>query len=216
MSMQPEDPYRVPEADLLDRASAGRLAHWTAGQLRLLAMFCLLLVLGTLLLIALVLAESFSGVALPSWYETWFGLVLDLLGCYLLISFKRFARARFAARGLGWPIWLLVGVNLLLEPVEHWASTTGGEGLGPVRLYLALLLAVGLLLVWLGGRVLLVRSDWHCFRIMGWLYLSGGAVFASQLLMPLAAALLIGAQLAMMRVFLRARAEVLASRPPVP
>ncbi|MBA1272790.1 hypothetical protein G7026_05445 [Pseudomonas azotifigens] len=179
-------------------------------------MFCLLLVLGTLLLIALVLGESFSGVALPLWYETWFGLVLDLLGCYLLISFKRFAEARFAARGLGWPVWLLVGVNLLLEPAEYWASTYVAAGLWPMRLYLGLLLAVGLLLVWLGGRLLLMRSDWHCFRMMGWLYLIGGAAFASQVLMPLAALLLISAQLAMMRVFLRGCSEVLTLRPRSP
>ncbi len=211
--MQPEDPYRVPQAELLDAVPAGLLAGWTAGQLGLLAVFCLLLVLGTLLLFALVLAESFAGVALPPWYETWVGVVLDLVGCYLLISFKRFAQARFAARGLGWPVWLLVGVNLLLAPVEHWAFTASVEGLWPVHLYLGLLLAVGLLLVWLGGRVLIVRSDWYCVRMLGWLYLIGGAVFASQLLMPLAAVLLIGGQLAMMRVFLRGRLEVLASPP---
>ncbi|MDV7212465.1 hypothetical protein [Azotobacter beijerinckii] len=201
-----DNPYAPPRGALLDAPDAPPMPGWSSAQLRVLGCLGLATVLGSLVSALLSLGGliRMPGVAL---YGDWLGLSLVLLGNYLLLRLKGFAEARFAARGLAGPVWLSVALGLLLEaaalsfepaPLASWKAW----------LYAAGLIGYGGLLVWLGVRLLAVPGGFQALRGAGWLAIAGGLmlaslVFAAQAMLPL-----LGAQLALARVFFRGAAEL--------
>ncbi|MFB8831419.1 hypothetical protein ACE0DR_24195 [Azotobacter sp. CWF10] len=146
---------------------------WSSAQLRVLGWLALATVLGTLVIMLLSFGglTRVRGVAL---YANWLGLLLVLLGNYLLLRLKGFAEARFAARGLGWPVWLSVALGLLLE-VAALLFEAGPLASWQAWLYAAGLIGYGGLLVWLGVRLLAVPEAFKALYGAGWLMIAGGS-----------------------------------------
>ena len=120
--MQPDNPYSAPQVELLDRRVVPPLPGWSARQLRVLGWLALVAVLANALVVGLTLAGAWlderEAQRLQS-YIGWLSLMLVLLGCYLLLRFKAFAEARFAARQLAAPIWSLLLVTVSLELADR-------------------------------------------------------------------------------------------------
>lgn len=204
--LRDDNPYAPPRGALLDAPGAPPMPGWSSAQLRVLGWLALATVLGTLVIVLL----SFSGlirVRGVAAYANWLGLILVLLGNYLLLRLKSFAEARFAARGLGWPVWLSVALGLLLEaaallfesaPLAAWQAW----------LYAAALIGYGGLLVWLGVRLLAAPGAFKALRGMGWLAIAGGLMLASLVLAAQAVLPLLGAHLALALVFFRGASEL--------
>ncbi len=210
--MQPDNPYSAPQADLLDATSVPRLQGWSARQLQVLGWLALVSVLANALVLGLLLAGSLleEGEAqLLLAYTDWLNLALVLLGCYLLLRFKAFAEARFAARGLGVPIWTLVAVTLLLEALDGLFGERLFAALDWLTAsYIGVLCLMGACTAWLGVRLLKVDHPYPALRVMAWLDLVGGLMLVSVLLMLVAVLPLLGAGVALMLVFFKGAAEL--------
>ncbi|GLK59591.1 hypothetical protein ACFS3C_07250 [Azotobacter vinelandii] len=201
-----DNPYAPPREALLASPGVPPMPDWSPAQLWVLGWLALAMVLGTLVIMLLSFGgfTRMRGVAL---YANWLGLALVLLGNYLLLRLKGFVEARFAARGLGWPVWLCVVLGLLLEVVALRFEP------GPLADWLAWLYAVALvgyggLLVWLGARLLGVPEAFRALYGMGWLVIAGGLMLASLVLATQAALPLMGAYAVLARVFFRGAAEL--------
>ncbi len=210
--MQPDNPYSAPQADLLDATRAPRLQGWSARQLQVLGWLALVSVLTNALMFGLLVASGLleEGEAqLLLAYTDWLNLALVLLGCYLLLRFKAFAEARFAARGLGVPIWALVAVTLLLEALDGLFGERLFAALDwPTASYIGVLCLMGACTAWLGVRLLKVDYPYPALRVMAWLDLVGGLMLVSVLLMLVAVLPLLGAGVALMLVFFKGAAEL--------
>lgn len=203
-----DNPYAPPKVALGEFVAAGPLPGWSPSRLRLLAALSLASALGSLWLLLLTLLESSQPELPDTAAADWLGLALVLLGNYLLLCLKDFAQARFAARGLAWPVWLMVISGLLLEGLDLSLGKQLLQGLdGRSLAYFALLVVYGLATLWLGLSLLRVENVYPAFRLLAWLDIAGGAMLASVLLMLLAIVPLLGSSLALMWVFLRAARE---------
>ncbi|MFC3609043.1 hypothetical protein [Stutzerimonas tarimensis] len=206
--MQPENPYTTPRAKLVDESGAvHRAAGWSPGRLRMLALLCLAAMIGTLALLSLGLVASATADLVLQRAAFWLRLVLVLLETFLLIRFKEFVERCFAARGVGWPVWLVILFGLVGEALELLMADrlvlSSGWQLG----FLLLLAAQGLCLAWLGLRLLALRKGYPSLRALAWLNIVGGLMLASLILLLPALLPLLGAQLAMALVFFRAARE---------
>lgn len=201
------NPYAAPQASVLEPAALPILPDWPAGRLRLLGALALIALFGALVMLAMVLFGKALGEEGRHLAE-WLGLSLMLLDSYLLLCLKGFAEARFAAQGLGWPVWLAVCAGVWLELLDfHF-----GGGLSSARTvqgyaYLGLIVINGLAIFWLGLRLRRVTGVYPAFRLMAWLDIAGGLLMASVLLVLLALLPLLGSTLALARVFLLGAAE---------
>ncbi|MBH3342056.1 hypothetical protein I5L51_23375 [Pseudomonas mendocina] len=210
--MQPDNPYRAPQADLLEWAGVQALPGWSARQLRVLGWLALVSVLINTLVVALLFAGALldaQEAELLFAYTDWLGLVLVLLGCYLLLRFKAFAEARFAARNLSAPVWAVLLVSLLMELADVLFGEQLFAGLDWQTLsYMALLCLMGSCTTWLGIRLLKLEYPYRSLKVMAWLDIVGGLMLASVLLMLLALLPLLGAGVALMGVFFKGAAEL--------
>ena len=210
--MQPDNPYSAPQVELLDSAGVQSLPGWSARQLQVLGWLALVSVVAN----ALVVGLTFAGALLEAdeaellfTYTGWLSLALALLGCYLLLRFKAFAEARFFARNLSVPIWLLLAVTLLLEAVDMLFGDQLFAGLDWQTIgYVALLCLMGICTTWLGIRLLKLQSPYPALKVMAWLDIVGGLMLASVLLMLVALLPLLGAGVALMLVFFKGAAEL--------
>ncbi|GAB3387750.1 hypothetical protein [Azotobacter armeniacus] len=201
-----DNPYAPPRGILLDSPGAPPMPAWSSAQLRVLGCLALATVLGTLVIVLL----SFTGLTRlrgVAVYANWLGLTLVLLSSYLLLRLKGFAEARFAARGLGWPVWLSVALGVLLEtaallfepgPLASWQAW----------FYAAVLAGYGGLLVWLGVCLRAVPGGFKALRGAGWLAIAEGLMLASLVLAVQAVLPLLGFHLALALVFFRGAAEL--------
>lgn len=202
--MQPDNPYATPEARLIESAGFPT-ERWSAGRLWLLASLTLAALAGSLALVTILLgAHALAARSLAS-TAAWLGLLLGLLNAYLLIRFKALVEDSFDVATLAWPVWLCVGTGLLLEAVEfllggHWRLAKSSWGVA----YYGVLILNGLGIAWLGLRLCRAPDAWPSLRAMGWLSLTGGLMLASLILLVPAGLPLLGAQLAMALVFMRA------------
>ena len=205
--MQDDNPFAAPTVPLVD-TQLRELQGWTAGRLNLLGWLCLAGVLGNTLL----WLSSFAGVWLdPAQLQVlndWLGVVLVLLGCYLLLQLKQLAEARFNAQGLQRPVWAMVLFSLLFEGGMLLLGEPTGELDWPLFLSLAGVFLLGCISLWLGIRLLRVENVYPSFRLMAWLDIAGGVMLMSLLLALLAPLPLIGALLAQMLLFFRVAAEL--------
>ncbi|WP_413247506.1 hypothetical protein [Pseudomonas sp. Z8(2022)] len=152
--MQPDNPYSAPQVELLDGTGEQALPGWSARQLQVLGWLALVSVLANALLVGLLFAgsllEAYEAELLFT-FTDWLGLMLVLLGCYLLLRLKAFAEARFAARNLSLPVWAVLAGSLLLELAdllfgEQLFTAPGWQTLS----YMALLCLTGISTAWLG------------------------------------------------------------------
>lgn len=206
--MEPHNnPYATPHVSLTENSGPPSLDGWSAGQLRLLAWLSLVSAVGSLLLLALALAEGLQGSQAVGRVSDWLSPVLILLGCYLLIQLKRFAEQRFAAQRLVWPVWAVIVCSLLLGVLDVlWGPATSELGWQMLS-YFGVLAGYGALLTWLGIRLRQVQNVYPVFNLMAWMDIIGGIMLASIILLVLAMLPLIGANLAMAWVFFKAAAE---------
>jgi hypothetical protein len=212
--MQPDNPYSAPQVELLDGTGEQALPGWSARQLQVLGWLALVSVLANALLVGLLFAgsllEAYEAELLFT-FTDWLGLMLVLLGCYLLLRLKAFAEARFAARNLSLPVWAVLAGSLLLELAdllfgEQLFTAPGWQTLS----YMALLCLTGISTAWLGIRLLRLQYPYPALKVMAWLDIVGGLMLASVLLMLLALLPLLGAGVTLMLVFFRGAAEVRA------
>ncbi len=184
------------------------MSGWSSARLRLLGWLALIAVFGTLVIVLL----SFSGFNRTrglALYADWLGLSLLVLGNYLLLRLKGFAEERFTARGLDWPVWLSVALGLLLEAVTLLFEP-GALGFWETGLHTVALIGYGVLLVWLGVRLLAAPGAFGALRALGWLVVAAGLLLASLAFAVQALLPLLGAQLALARVFFRGASELRA------
>ena len=208
-----ENPYAAPQASVVERAPVPRLPGWSAGQLRLLGWLSLISVFASLVLLVLALGEEAVGEQ-GKRLADWLGLALMLLGSYLLLCLKGFAEARFTAKGLSWPVWLMVLGGLLLELLDFLFGAVMFESFNPQGIsYLLLMALYGAATLWLGVRLLRVENVYPALRLLAWLNIAGGLLMASVVLVLLAIVPLLGSSLALMLVFWRGAAEQRVSSP---
>lgn len=206
-----ENPYAAPRGALLDDTAAPPLPDWTSAQLRVLGWLSLASTLGALVVMLLSLA-MLGPTGHAAAYAYWLGLVVVLLGDYLLLRLKSFIEARFAAHGLGWPVWLTIGLSLLLEAADPFLGYSSRQP-GWQALFFGLALIVyGALTVWLGVRLLKVPGAYRALRHMAWLLIIGGLMLASLILALPAMLPLLGASLMLALVFFKASAELQGQR----
>ncbi len=207
-----DNPYAAPKAELLESEQPPQLDGWSVGRLRLLGWMEWASVLGSLVVIGL----SFSGMPAAHALNNWFSPAMTLLSCYLLLQLKAFIEARFAARGLAWPVWLNLLLGIALEALQSLAGERLGssETLGLV--YFALLLVLGLAILWLGIALLRVRQSYAVLRLMGWLQVIGGIAVASVVLFVVALLPLLAASAAAALVFFRGARELEAQSERLP
>lgn len=212
MLMQPDNPFSAPQVELLDPPMQPALNGWSRRQLQVLAMLALVATLGNSVLVLLMFASAWLSdieVAALTRYSDWMSVVLVLIGCYLLIRFKALIEQRFAASRLGAPVWLLVGLSLILGMMDFWLGARLFEGLNPITLlYIALLVLMGGNMVWLGIRLLRVSLPYPSLRVMAWMNIVGGVLLASVVFIVLSMLPLLASGVAMALVFLRAAGEL--------
>lgn len=210
--MQPDNPYSAPQVELLDRAPDLSLPGWSVRQLQLLGWLAMASVLANTLVVGLLFASSLleaDEANLLMLYTDWLSLALVLLGCYLMLRFKAFAEARFAARRLHVPIWALVVVTLLLEVADMLFAEGLFTGLDWQTIsYVVLLCVMGACTTWLGLRLLKIEYPYPALKVMAWLDIVGGLMLASVLLMLLAIVPLLGAGVTLMLVFFKGAGEL--------
>lgn len=166
------------------RLPAGRCRTsrgWSSARLRLLGWLGLASALGTLVVILLSLPLG-GGMLHAAGYAYWLGLITVLLGDYLLLRFKSFVEARFAAHGLGWPVWLCILQSLLLEATDPFLEPSFRAFDWPTLFFGLALIFYGGLTVWLGVRLQKVRGAYRALRVMAWLLIVGGLMLTSLIL----------------------------------
>lgn len=210
--MQPDNPYSAPQVELLDQRPEPSLPGWSVRQLQVLGWLALVSVLANTLIVGLLFASSLleaTEAQLLVLYTDWLSLVLVLLGCYLMLRFKAFVEARFAARSLNVPIWALVVVTLLLEAADTRFGEELFTGLDWQTLsYVVLLCIMGGCTTWLGLRLLKIEYPYPALKVMAWLNIVGGLMLSSVLLILLAMVPLLGAGIALMLVFFKGASEL--------
>ncbi|WP_374440288.1 hypothetical protein [Pseudomonas panipatensis] len=212
-----QNPYAAPRVELIEAHPPAAFAsgRWTPGGLRLLAGLSLALLLADLVLFCLSLLGGLQpGTALER-YSLWLGVLCTLLGCYLSWRSTRFLVDRFAARGLGWPLWLSIGLALLTQAYAVvFDRQLDGTPNAPLAGFMALFLPSGLVGLWYGIRVLTINLPYPSVKVMGWLDVLSGVCLASVVLFIPGTLLGAVALLPMALMFLRGARESTTSAQP--
>lgn len=206
------NPYAVPQVTLVDAAPAGSLDGWSVSQLRMLGWLTLMAGLGS----ALMLAAIFAGIWLGQEeleqierYTRWLGVSLTLVGNYLLIRLKSLIEQRFAVQGLSWPVWAIFVLALTGGVMDFMVGDQVFKAPSILTVvYLCLMVLMGLGITWFGVLLLRVRAAYASLRIMAWLSIATGVMFASVLLMPLAVLPALAVCVAQGLVFFRGAGEL--------
>lgn len=207
--MDQNNPYAAPQVALVDTQAARQLPGWAAGHLQLLGWLSLVSLLGTIALLVLTLLAGEDSASTMTRVTQGLGFAVVLLGCYLLLRFRRFAEQRFTATGLALPVWLVVALSLLLESLDLFWGDTVFAALGwQMAAYLGGVALMGVFTVWLGICLLKTPDVYPVYRVMAWLEIAGGVMFISVVLALVAVLPLLGASLCMMLVFFRAAEEL--------
>lgn len=211
--MDQNNPYAAPQVALVDAQGPQTLTGWSAGQLQVLGWLCLLSIASTLVaLVASLLAGDESG-STGEMAGDWLSLFSTVLGCYLLLRLRAFLELRFGARGLLVPIGLIVVFSLLAEALDWLWGESILSSLGWQTLaFFGVVLLLGLATLWLGIVLMKVENAYPALRVMAWMEIVGGAMFASVILVILAIIPLLGSSLAMALVFFRGARELKGSQ----
>ncbi|SFP34460.1 hypothetical protein SAMN05216601_109148 [Ectopseudomonas composti] len=210
--MQPDNPYRAPQVELIDELPVRQLPGWSVRQLQVLGWLALMSALGSALMLGAIFASTWLGQAeleQVERYTRWLGLLLMLLGNYLLIRLKSFIEQRFAARGVSWPVWIIVVLALISGVMDFMVGDQLFKALSVLTIaYLGLMVLMGLGITWFGVRLLRLRLTYASLRIMAWLSIASGLMFASVLLLPLAILPALAVCVTQGLVFFRGAAEL--------
>jgi hypothetical protein len=178
-----ENPYSAPQVALVDDDRRLLLPGWSVAQLELLGWLSLVSAIGTLVLLVMAFVGGMTAQAGLERYSDWLGLVLVLLGDYLLLRLSSFARARFDARGLNAPVWTVVLLSLLMEALElAFGNPSFTRFSWDTLAYFGFLSAFGASSTWYGIRLLKVQNVYPVFRLMAWLEIAGGLMMATLVL----------------------------------
>ena len=210
--MQPDNPYSAPQVELIDDLPVRQLPGWSVRQLQVLGWLALMSALGSALMLGVIFLSSWLGQAeleQVERYTRWLGLLLMLLGNYLLIRLKSFIEQRFAARGVSWPVWIIVALALVSGVMDFMVGDQLFKALSVLTIaYLGLMVLMGLGITWFGVRLLRLRLTYASLRIMAWLSIASGLMFASVLLLPLAILPALAVCVTQGLVFFRGAAEL--------
>jgi hypothetical protein len=210
--MQPDNPYSAPQVELIDELPVRQLPGWSVRQLQVLGWLALMSALGSALMLGAIFASTWLGQAeleQVERYTRWLGLLLMLLGNYLLIRLKSFIEQRFAARGVSWPVWIIVALALVSGVMDFMVGDQLFKALSVLTIaYLGLMVLMGLGITWFGVRLLRLRLTYASLRIMAWLSIASGLMFASVLLLPLAIVPALAVCVTQGLVFFRGAAEL--------
>ncbi|MFG0380672.1 hypothetical protein ACF8C6_06885 [Pseudomonas sp. zbq_18] len=207
--MDPNNPYAAPQVALIDEQAPRSLAGWSVGQLQLLAWLSLASIAMILVsLLAVMFAAEQPG-SLSERVGDWLSLLSTVLGCYLLLRLRAFLEQRFAAKGLLIPIALIIVFSLLAEGLDWlWGDAIftelGWKTLG----FFATIMLMGVMTLWLGIVLLRIANPYPALRVMAWMEIVGGGMFASVVLVVVAIIPLLGGTLAMALVFFRGAREL--------
>ena len=207
--MDPNNPYAAPQVALIDEQAPRSLAGWSVGQLQLLAWLSLASIAMILVsLLAVMFAAEQPG-SLSERVGDWLSLLATVLGCYLLLRLRAFLEQRFAAKGLLIPIALIIVFSLLAEGLDWlWGDAIftelGWKTLG----FFATIMLMGVMTLWLGIVLLRIANPYPALRVMAWMEIVGGGMFASVVLVVVAIIPLLGGTLAMALVFFRGAREL--------
>ncbi|QNH04785.1 hypothetical protein HNQ27_19150 [Pseudomonas sp. B11D7D] len=210
--MQPDNPYSAPQVELIDELPVRQLPGWSVRQLQVLGWLALMSALGSALMLGAIFASTWLGQAeleQVERYTRWLGLLLMLLGNYLLIRLKSFIEQRFAAQGVSWPVWIIVVLALVSGVMDFMVGDQLFKALSVLTIaYLGLMVLMGLGITWFGVRLLRLRLTYASLRIMAWLSIASGVMFASVLLLPLAILPALAVCVTQGLVFFRGAAEL--------
>lgn len=203
------NPYAAPRVELIEARRPTLAAGWNPAHLRLLAWLSLALLLAQGVLFAL----AFLGTAGPGEpldrYSLWLGVLCTLLGCYLTWRATRFLVERFAARGMAWPLWLSIGLSVLIQAYAVvFDAQLDGRPNGPLFGFMALCLPSGVVGIWYGVRVLAVGLPYPSVKVLGWLDVAAGVCLASIVLFIPGSLLAAAALLPQALMFLRGAREL--------
>ena len=155
------NPYAAPKVELIEARTPASLAggRWSPGHLRLLAWLSLALLLAQSVLFGLsFLGGTGRGDALDS-YSLWLGVLCTLLGCYLSWRATQFLVERFGARGMAWPLWLSIGLALVIQAYAViFDAQLDGTPNAALAGFMALFLPSGLVGLWYGGFLKRLRQ----------------------------------------------------------
>lgn len=205
------NPYAAPKVELIEARTPASLAggRWSPGHLRLLAWLSLALLLAQSVLFGLsFLGGSGRGDALDS-YSLWLGVLCTLLGCYLSWRATQFLVERFGARGTAWPLWLSIGLALVIQAYAViFDAQLDGTPNAALAGFMALFLPSGLVGLWYGVRVLKIGLPYPSVKVLGWLDVLSGVCMASILLFIPGTVLAAAALLPLALMFLRGAREL--------
>lgn len=210
--MSDYDPYRPPQAPLLDSQLPAAFAggDWSRSQLRVLGALTLGYLSGLLVLLVLALWTLFNPQLPPLPFTHLLSLLLVLLWGYLLLRLATLLAARFGLHGLGRPLALQVLLGLLATGLGALLDERGAVPAGGVLElgYFALFVAFGLSLLWFALRLRRIRQPYPALRLFTWLLLLAGIAAASVVLLVPALLLGLAAGAALAWVFFAAAAEL--------
>lgn len=205
--MDQHNPFAAPQVALLDAQAPQPLPGWSAGQLRMLGWLNLGYLFAALVEIGLGFVEELSTLS------GWLGVATTLLGSYLLLRLKAFLQARFAARGLDWPVWLSILSGVALELTQlYWGDSALQDFGVPMFTYFGLLVLLGLTLLWLGIMLQRVADAYMSLRVLAGLHMLGGVLAASIILLLVAVLPILAAIVATSLVFFRGAKEIEGSQ----
>ena len=201
--MDQHNPFAAPQVALVDAQVPQQLPGWNAGQLRILGWLNLVYLFANLVVLGLAFVEDLLTLG------DWLSAATTLLGCYLILRLKAFLQARFAARGLDWPVWLSILLSVALELTQlYWGDSALTEYSVPSFTYFGLLALLGLTMLRLGIMLLKVENAYPALRVLAWLNMAGGVLAASIILLVVAVLPMLAAMVATALVFFRGAAEL--------
>lgn len=179
------NPYAAPKVELIEARTPSAFAggRWNPGSLRLLAWLSLALLLAQGVLFALSFLGGVKQGDPLDRYSLWLGVLCTLLGCFLSWRATQFLVDRFGARGMAWPLWLSIGLALLIQAYavvfdRQLDGTPNAQLVG----FMALFLPSGLVGIWYGVRVLKIGLPYPSVKVLGWFDVVSGGCMASVLL----------------------------------
>lgn len=208
-----QNPYAAPQVELLDTRAPERFlaGGWSAGGLRLLAWLSLALLLCDVTTIGVgVLGKLSPQLGLGS-LENWLGVLDLILGCFVAWRCTRLLEDRFLARGVRWPMLILILMSVVMQACSLWFDVdfAGPNRHEDVALYLMLMyLPVGIVQVWYAIRVLKIQLPYTSVKVMGWIDLVAGVALGSVILFVAGVLLGMLSAIPMALMFFRAAREL--------
>lgn len=212
--MSEYDPYRPPQASLLDEHLPPSFVggNWSRDQLLLLGALALGFALGLFVLLALSLWQAMHPQFPPLVFTHLLRLLLVPLWAYLLLRLRTLLANRFGLHdGLDRALWLQVALAFLATGFaalseEYAARRPPWLELGSFALFVVL----GLCLLRFALSLRRIPRPYPALRLFSWLLLLAGIACATVVLLVPALLLCLAAGAALAWVFFAAAAELAA------